>query len=65
MSRKAYWIQHSSLFGRDYFECSACGYCTDRPYTSCPNCDRRMGKPKYDPSWVDELEADDIFEDGF
>ena len=65
MSRKAYWIQHSHLFGGDEFECSACGFCADRPYTSCPNCGRQMGRPKYDPSWVDEMEADDIFEDGF
>ena len=65
MSRKAYWIQHSHIFGRDEFECSACGYYSARPYVECPHCGRRMGKPKYDPSWVDEMEADDIFEDGF
>ena len=48
MARKAYWIQHSHLFGGDDFECSACGYETDRPYKYCPNCDRPMGRPKYD-----------------
>ena len=63
MGRKAYWIQHSHLFGGDDFECSACGYETDRPYKYCPNCDRPIGRPKYDSGWVEEAEAADMFDD--
>ena len=65
MGRKAYWIQHTHIFSDDEYECSACGYCARKPYSTCPGCGRRMGGSKYDASWVDDMEADDIFEDGF
>ena len=64
MRRKsAYWIQHTSVFHEDEYECSACGYISDRPYTPCPNCGHPMKETKYDPSWVDEMEAMDAFFD--
>ena len=64
MRRKsAYWIQRTSVFREDVYECSACGYISDRPYMPCPNCGRPMKGTKYDPSWVDEMEAMDAFFD--
>jgi rubrerythrin len=64
MRRKsAYWIQHTSVFYGDEYECSVCGYISDEPYTPCPNCGRPMKGSKYDPSWVDEMATMDAFFD--
>ena len=61
---RARWIRHSHLFRADSYECSRCRYsCGDR-YERCPGCDSLMTGEKYDPEWVDELEAfDAIFDD--
>ena len=62
MRRKsAYWIQRTFVLHEDVYECSACGYISDEPYTLCPNCGRPMKGAKYGPSWVDEIEAIDAF----
>ncbi len=62
---KAYWTQHTHLFKKDEYECSACGAMYDKPCAVCPNCNSQMGKAKYDASWVDEMaEYDEIFGDG-
>jgi len=62
--KPARWIQHTYIFRKDEYECSACGYCVDKPYVTCPNCGTPMKGSKYDPSWVDEMEAiDAIFDD--
>lgn len=64
MKPKARWIQHTHLFCKDEYECSACGFKTDKPYSICPQCKVRMKGSKYDASWVDEMEAfDAIFDD--
>jgi rubrerythrin len=61
----AYWTQHTHLFSPDEYECSACGYETDRPYRECPSCHAEMTKSKYDPSWVDEAVILDILDGEF
>lgn len=64
MKKAAKWIQHTHLFRRDEYECSACGYKADKPYKICPRCQSNMKGSKYDPSWVDEVEMiDAIFDD--
>jgi hypothetical protein len=57
--KKAYWIQHTHIFSADKFECSTCRKESAKPTNVCPNCGAKMMKSKYDPSWVDELEAFD------
>lgn len=59
MKKTAYWIQHTHIFHKDEYECSACGELTDKPYRTCPCCGMRMKGGKYDPSWVDEMEIID------
>ena len=61
--KTARWIRHTHIFSRDEYECSACGYCDDRPHAACPKCGARMKGSKYDPSWVDELEEFDAMLD--
>ena len=62
--KNARWIRHTHVFRADDYECTACGYFADMPYSVCPNCGRTMNGTKYDPSWVDEMEAADaIFDD--
>ncbi len=64
MRKTARWIQHTHLFRKDEYECSACGCCVDKPYRTCPCCGLPMKGSKYGPSWVDEIEAiDAIFDD--
>ena len=64
MKKTAQWIQHTHLFRKDAYECSACGCRADKPYRTCPRCGLPMKGSKYDPSWVDEIEAiDAIFDD--
>ena len=64
MKRAAHWIQHTHLFRKDEYECSACGFKADKPYRICPSCGLPMKGSKYDPSWVDEMEMmDAIFDD--
>ena len=64
MKRAAHWIQHTNLFRKDEYECSACGFKADKPYRICPRCGLPMKGSKYDPSWVDEMEMiDAIFDD--
>lgn len=61
---KAQWIQHTHLFRRDEYECSACHFTAEKPFRLCPRCNATMKGSKYDPSWVDEMEAfDAIFDD--
>lgn len=61
---KAHWTQHTHLFKKDEYECSACSAIHDKPYVVCPSCNSRMGRVKYDASWVDEMaEYDEIFGD--
>ncbi len=57
--RKVHWIQHTHLFKKDEYECSACHAVYTKAYEVCPNCGAKMGRSKYDPSWVDEMEAFD------
>ena len=62
--KSAHWIQRTHLFRKDEYECSACGGRVDKPYKTCPNCGLPMKGSKYDPSWVDEMEAmEAIFDD--
>ena len=61
--KTAYWIQHTHIFRKDEYECSACDYRTDKPNISCPNCGALMRGSKYDSSWVDEMEAIDAIID--
>ena len=62
--KSAHWIQKTHLFHKDEYECSACGFRTDKPYKTCPHCGLLMKGSKYDPSWVDEMEImDAIFDD--
>lgn len=64
MKRATRWIRHTHLFRKDEYECSACGFNTDKPYRVCPRCGLEMKGPKYDPSWVDEMEMmDAIYDD--
>lgn len=53
----AHWIRKTHLFRRDEYVCTRCGYFADKPYRECPGCKSRMWKGKYDPGWVDEMEA--------
>ena len=60
MRRKtAKWIQHTHIFRKDEYECSVCHMLTFKAYKECPHCGSRMRGSKYDPSWVDEIEAID------
>ena len=61
--RTAHWIRRTHIFRRDEYECSACGYRTEKPYRICPYCGRKMKHGRYDPSWVDEMELLDILTD--
>lgn len=56
MKRTPYWIRKTHLFRSDEYICSACGAVCPKPYAACPSCGAKMGKTKYDPSWVDEAE---------
>ena len=61
---KARWIQRTHLFRKDEYDCSVCSFKGDKPYIVCPRCNAAMNGSKYDPSWVDEMEAfDAIFDD--
>lgn len=60
-SKKARWIQRTHIFRKDEYECSFCGYNTEKPYKTCPHCGSIMKGAKYDPSWVDEMEVIDAF----
>lgn len=51
----ANWIRHTHLFHEDEYECSACGFRTDKAYKMCPHCGLPMKGSKTDPSWVDEM----------
>lgn len=61
--KKAYWIQKTHVFGADEYICSNCGNSEKTMKKTCPKCNARMTKSKYDPSWVDEMEWLDIFDD--
>ena len=62
-NKKARWIRHTHIFGKDEYECASCGYSAEKPYKTCPNCGCLMQGAKYDPSWVDEMEGIDAFAD--
>ena len=55
--KRTRWIRKTHLFRADEYLCSCCGASCGRSYKICPNCQSEMGKPKYDPSWVDEAEG--------
>ena len=57
--KTAHWIRHTHIFRHDEYECSACGFRTKKPFKTCPGCGLPMKGSKYDPSWVDEMEAID------
>lgn len=57
---RATWIRHTHMFTADEYECSACGYRTNKPKPICPHCGASMGGEKYDPSWVEEAAMLDI-----
>ncbi|MBR3381783.1 MAG: hypothetical protein IKG85_01920 [Clostridia bacterium] len=62
--KTAHWIRRTHLFRKDEYECSACGFCADKPYKTCPHCGLPMKGSEYDPYWVDEMAIfDDIFGD--
>ncbi|MBQ6222706.1 MAG: hypothetical protein IJJ44_08855 [Solobacterium sp.] len=64
MKNNARWIQHTHILRKDEYECSACGYRTDKPSVKCPNCGSKTKAAKGDLSWIDEMEAADaIFND--
>mgnify|MGYP007069940400 FL=1 len=63
-TKSAHWIQKTHLFRKDEYECSACCCRADKPNKTCPHCTLPMKGSKYDPSWVDEMDAmDAIFDD--
>ncbi len=63
-TKDAHWIRHTHLFRRDAYECFACGCRAEKPWKTCPRCGLPMKGSKYDPSWVDEMEAADaVFHD--
>jgi RNA polymerase subunit RPABC4/transcription elongation factor Spt4 len=55
--KRVRWIQKTHLFRADEYICSRCGAVCARPYKACPRCGSVMGRTKYDPSWVDEMEG--------
>ncbi len=57
--KTAHWIRRTHIFRQDEYECSACGIRTKKPVKTCPGCGLPMKGSKYDPSWVDEMEAID------
>lgn len=59
----AHWIQHTHVFRKDEYECSACGCLADKLYKTCPHCGLPMKGSKYDSSWVDEMEGIDAILD--
>ena len=60
----AYWTQHTHFLKSDEYECSECGYMSDKAYSHCPNCGADMDDgDDYDPTWVDEAEMLDIIFD--
>ena len=62
--KTARWIQRTHIFRKDEYECSVCGFRTDKPYRMCPGCGLPMKGSRDDSSWVDEMEAiDAIIED--
>ena len=64
MKKDTHWTRQTHFFRKDEYECSACHYVSDKPYEICPNCGSPMKGSKYDPAWVDEMEAlDAIFDD--
>ncbi len=56
MKKAAYWVRRTHLFRADEYICSACRAACRKPIKECPACGSRMGKTRYDPSWVDEAE---------
>ena len=64
MKKGAYWIKRTHLFRADEYICSICLVSSAKPYNTCPACGFKMKIQKYDPTWVDEIEAiDAIFDD--
>lgn len=64
MKNTAHWIRQTHLFGKDEYQCSACGFLAGKPAAACPRCGTKMKGAKYDSSWVDEISAfDAIVED--
>ena len=62
--KKAFWIRRSHILRRDEYECSACGFRSDRPDAVCKGCGRSMKSGGCGSSWIDELEAiDALFDD--
>lgn len=55
-NNKTVWIQHDHFFRDNEYECSSCGYISDRPHPVCPGCGKKMNGSEYDPSFIDELE---------
>ena len=65
--KPARWTRKTHVFRRDDYECPVCGYLADKPYMACPRCATEMkASPRYDPTWIDELEMfDAIVDDEF
>lgn len=62
--KNARWIHRTHLFRKDEYECSSCGYTSDKALRICPRCKKDMRGVEFDPSWVDEMEFfDAIFDD--
>lgn len=62
--KSGYWIHEAKIFSADTYVCSVCGSKFSKMTSSCPKCSSRMKKSRYDPKWIDELEAyDALFED--
>ena len=55
--KKPHWIRKTHLFRADEYVCSRCGTKSPVPYRNCPRCGCTMGRTKFDPTWVDEMEA--------
>lgn len=58
-----FWIRKTHLFRKDGFICSECGYNAKKAYKTCPCCKAPMSKEIFDPSWVDEIEMQDMMFD--
>ena len=61
---KARLVRRTHVFKADEYICANCSYSLPAPFGVCPRCGAEMRGNRYDPVWVDEMEAlDAIFDD--
>ena len=62
--KTGYGTQKTHILRNDEFICSVCRRSSRTPAKICPYCKSSMTakRPKYDPTWVDEIELlDELF----